>query len=117
MTNITIISLSDFEKKLQEKNYTYEVTGTVRAETYNLSLDLKNLQDTGRIGLISIIMMLPGTARDSIALYNSLKETIQEYIQQTKQPISVQTDGALYEFKLDTQESEYQDFIEDLQSI
>lgn len=115
MANITIIALSDFEKNLQEKNYDYKVTGTVREETYNLALDLKNLKDTGRIGLITILMMLPSTARDSIALYNSLKETIQEYIQETKQPVYIQTDETIYEFKLNTPESEYQDFIEDLQ--
>ena len=72
MANITIIALSDFEKVLQGKKINYEVTGTVREETYNLSINIKEDLKKNRYALLGIVLMLPGTVKDSIELYHSL---------------------------------------------
>lgn len=124
MANITIIASPEFENKLQEfgkrlqlNDLKIENKGAVREETYNLDFDLKG----NFVAVISIILTLPPALSSSIDLYNKFsnhfKETVQEHVQQTKQPVYFMTEESSYVFSYDTPESEYQEFLEELKAI
>lgn len=120
MENFTIIASPEFEKRLQEfgkklqlNDFRFENKGAVRDEYYDMNFDIKK-----SVKFFYFAIMFPPALTGSFEYYNNIidkfKSTVQEHVQQTNQPVVIQTDETTYYFDVNTPEKDYQEFMEEI---